>query len=355
MADNPFDRTVINVRERPLSVDVNQAQSQLDRTLRFLVQEIFRPRASLSDERPGSPVTGFIGNGFAVREDSPAGLSVVVGAGIGFFDVASDAPSAIGGVAGVDDLNRYKPMALLSDATIAVPAPDPTNPRIDIVEATINRRLENPTSRDVLNAVTGVFEPQTVNKTLAWNVGSSIDNTTITPTASTAALSYKQGIPNATPTPPSVSPGYVKVAEILVGNGVASIVQNVVQDSRRILAPEHVREVSLQGTLTAGAPTLDALQAPPGVRVSVTDDGASGFVYVVAGDLTGVVPVAWSQRQNGTPNAPVSQVVSVTPAIQTLLANAAQADPTLQVAQGQQVLQIDIGTITDIYHVNARF
>jgi len=355
MADNPFDRTAINVREKPLSTDINQLQSQMDRTLRFMLQEIFRPRTGLTDERAGAPVTGFLGNGYGVRENSPAGLSVVVPAGVGFLDIPSDTPSAIGGVAGIDDLNRYKPMALLQDATIAVPAPDPTNPRIDIIEATINRRLENPNTRDVLNPVTGAFVPSTVNKTLAWNVGSSIDNTTITPANSTAALSYKQGIANATPTAPSVSAGYVKVAEILVGAGVTTIGQDVIQDYRRILAPEHVREVSLQGTLISGAPTLDALQAPPGMRVSITDDGVSGFVYVVAGDLTGVSPIAWSQRQNGAPNAPVAQVTTVTTAIQTLLANAAQADPVLDVAVGQPILQIDIGTISDTYHVNVRF
>jgi len=90
MADNPFDRTVINVRERPISSDINQAQSQIDRTLRFYLQEMLRPRSSATNEQPGPPVSGFFGNGFAVREDSPAGLFVVVGAGLGFYDDASD-------------------------------------------------------------------------------------------------------------------------------------------------------------------------------------------------------------------------------------------------------------------------
>ena len=34
MANKTYDRTIINPRERPLSSDINQAQSELDQALR---------------------------------------------------------------------------------------------------------------------------------------------------------------------------------------------------------------------------------------------------------------------------------------------------------------------------------
>lgn len=356
MADNPFDRTVINVRERPISSDINQAQSQMDRTMRFVLQEMLRPRSSLSVGLPGPPVSGFVGNGFNVRADSPAGLSVVVGAGMGFYDDAADAPSAIGGVAGVDDLNRYKPLLLLSDATIAVPAADPTNPRIDIVEAAINRRLDNPTSRDVLNAVTGVFEPQTVNKTLAWNVGTSIDNTTIQPASSTAALSYKQGIPSATPSIPSTSAGYVKVAEILVAASVTQVNQNNIKDVRLLLGHGGVRRLSAKGTFNAGAVSLDALQAPPGVLAALNDSGGTQRLYIKAGDVSGLSPIALvSRATTAGPTGFTASIVNVDTALQTALATAADTDPVLPVADdfpglatsGQKLILVDLLQIVD--------
>jgi len=139
MANNPFDRVIINSRERPVSSDINQAQSQIDRTLRFYLDQFFGSRASFTDPKAGTPINGFIGNGFRAEQDNPAGLTVVVPLGLGFKTDAADTPSAIGGIPGVDDLSRYKPLLLLSDATIATPAPDPTNPRIDIIEVNINR------------------------------------------------------------------------------------------------------------------------------------------------------------------------------------------------------------------------
>jgi len=355
MANNPFDRTVINTRERPISSDINQAQSQIERTIRHVVDNLLLPRSAAGDDRAGSPITGFIGDAFNVREDSPAGLSIVVAAGLGFFFDAASTPSAIGGVSGVDDLSRYKPLILLADQVINVPSPDPTNPRIDIVEATINRRLTNPSSRDVLNAVTGIFEPQTVNKTLAWDVGTSVDNTTIQPANSTAALSYKQGVPSATPAIPSTSPGYAKVAEILVSNGVSQIDQNNIKDMRLLLAPYGIRRVTARGTFLAGAVTLNSLSAPPGVLVSFSDTGGARKMYVKAGDVTGTNPTVLTTRATAAAAGGTASIVAVNTALQTALDTAADTDPVMKVvddfpglaSSGQKLIEVDLIPVTD--------
>ena len=330
MANNPYDRVVIHTRERPLSSDINQAQSEIDRTTRYWLDQFLLPRAALGDPRAGSPVSGFLGNGFRVEEDSPAGLSVVVPAGTGFKLDAADTVSAIGGIPGVDDLSRYKPLVLLGDATVAVPAPDPTNPRIDIIEVNINRRLADPSNRNVLNPTTGVFDSTSVQKTLAWNVGTSIGTVT-TPASSTAALSYKTGIASATPAIPPTSAGYIKIAEILVAGGVTQIDQNNVNDLRNVLGVHNVRRVVARGTFSGGAVTLDALHTSPGVEVAFNDAGGTRQMYIKAGNVVGLVPVALVTADSATAMGATTSIVNTDTALQTSLNTAADTDPVMQV------------------------
>lgn len=354
MANNPFDRTVINVRERPLSSDINQAQSTQDLTLRSMLDQLFLPRASLADPRAGTPVNGFIGDAFRVVERSPADLSINVTAGVGFKHDASDTPTAIGGVPNVDDLGRYKPIILLAGANIAIPAPDPTNPRIDIVEVNINRRLADPASRDVLNPTTGVFDPTSVQKTLAWNIGTSI-GTVATPANSTAALSLKTGVASATPSVPPTSPGYVKIAEILVGGGVTQIDQNVIQDLRNLLALAGMQRVAARATRAAGAVALNSLKAPPGVQVAHNDTGGTNRLYILGGNVGGATPIAVAARDTAATTTAIPSIVVVDAALQTALATAGDTDPPLEAAVGQSVILIEMTVADDTYNVQVEW
>lgn len=272
MAGNGFDRQVLNSRERPLSSDINAAQSQLDRTVREVVKSLFTSRVGVgSSDLSGLPTSGFIGDAFKVRESAVPGLSVVLSKGLG-FQYLVDPATSVGGVGGVDDLSEFKPLNLLVDTTIAgIAAGDGANPRIDIIEVRMNRALGNPLSRDVLNPGTGVFVPTSVNKTLSFTQDGSV-SVVSDPAASTAAVSYKQGIPGAVPVEPTVTAGYVKIATLLIPTAAASITKANIIDQRTLLCPYGAMPVSVAGSIPAGAaapPTSLVSNVPPGVEVAV--------------------------------------------------------------------------------------
>ncbi len=361
MANNPFDRAVINPRERPVSTDINAAQSLLDRTLRHTLEQLFIPRVSIADERPAAlPISGFFGNGGKVREKSPVAMEVLLSAGVGFQADAGDVPTAIGGIPSVDDLSRYKPLLLLSDVTITgIPNGDPVNPRIDIVELDFNRRLTDPTSRDVLNTTTGVFDPTTVNKTLAWDLSVADVGIVATPTNNTTPIGYKTGQPSATPATPPTSPGYVKIAEIAVGATVTVLNQVDIKDLRQLLAQYNQRHVAVEAEINIGGGplvSLNKLVAPPGVLVAANIGAGTRNIYVAAGDVTGLSPVAVASKTAAGTFGVTTQVVNIDSTIQTSLQNAAETDPLLNlvddsiISLGQPVLEVTISN-DGTYHV----
>lgn len=274
MANNAFDRTIINLRERPLSSDINQAQSQADRSLRELCMQAFTAKASGTSPLAGNPVSGFIGQGFRVVPSSPLGLSVVVSAGLGFQDLPADVVSAFGGVTGVDDLARYKPLSLLADVTLSgIPAgPSAGNTRYDIVEVRMNRVSGNSLSRDSLDPITGLFVPGLLNKTLAFTQDGSIGMVSA-PASSTAAISYKVGVVNGGE--PTTTTGYVKIATIYSNNGnmTTQVTRANVIERRSLLAPYGM--VSFFGSVSvptgaASPPSSLLFRAPPGVECCIT-------------------------------------------------------------------------------------
>lgn len=296
MADAPFDRTIIQFRERPVSVDINQAQSQIDRALRFVLQNLFEARASdLTDL--GTAVSGFIGDSLRVRPSSGGGMNVDVTPGAGFLLDGVDVPSAIGGVVGLDDLSPYKPSLLLATHTFPVPtAPIAPDTRVDIVEVKVDRRTENPQVRNIFNSVTGDFDPTLVDKTLAFaldgRTGSVVD-----PAPSTAGLSYKVGIAGNPPVTPAVTPGYVKIAEVNVGSGVLVILPTDLVDRRKLLAAGNVQPVAAQfrvqfnGGGGLESITMRNVLAPPGMHVvarAVATRG-EGEVTVLGGEFSKIV------------------------------------------------------------------
>lgn len=347
MANKPFDRNVINTRERPLSSDINQAQSEIDYSIREVLDRLCLSRVSVLDDRSTAPFTGFIGEALRVRPLSPLGLQVQLSSGLGFFYDAA-AATAIGGVPNVDDLSRFKPLPLNSVVPIAVPAPDPTNPRIDIVEVRPNRRLLDTASRDVLNTATGQFDPTSIFKTLGWDLESSV-GTVVTPANSATAIGYKAGTPAAVPTAPPTSPGYVKIAEILVGAGVTTIDYNVIKDLRRLLYPLNGVQVRVrvsQPTSVALAPTISDVVAPPGVIVvalGVSFTNAECHLYIFPGEpATGSLPITSLTAGGGQFNTALGvsgSLFAITPTEQTALAGADASSPTA-VAVGQNCYRV---------------
>ena len=291
MAGNGFDRTVINPRERPLSSDINSAQSQLDRTLREVAKSLFTSRVGFgTPDGSGTPPSGFIGDAFKARGRGLADMSVVLSKGLGFQYLPGDVPSGVSGIGGLDDLSPYKPLELLADAVISgIPNGDPANPRIDIIEVRMNRALGNPLSRDVLDTGTGVFVPTSVNKTLSFTQDGSTGVVT-SPAASTAAVSYKVGVAGGVPVEPSVTTGYVKVAAVYVPASATALTRANFIDKRLLLAPYGEMNIGLSFGLPAAAgPAVDLqVTAPPGVEVVVAKSFSALFdIFIFCGDLTG--------------------------------------------------------------------
>lgn len=289
MGNNAWDQTIISVRERPLSSDINGGWSQENRTLRELLRNLLAKRASDASDAL-APATGFIADGFRVSAQGTPAMAVNVQAGYGFKDNIADVAVDIGGALNLNDLSAYKPMFLGQTQSLVVPSADPSNPRIDIIEVKYDRRATDNSSRDVLNTGTGAFDPTLVDKTLAWIQDGR------TSLSGSASINYKPGTPAGSPTAPAVTSGYTKIAEILVGAGVTTITQNKVNDTRPLLfANGGAGRVSGSMTLAmTGSPpaiTINYLNAPPGVTVVFTSTyPGAGFTryltaWVIAGDI----------------------------------------------------------------------
>lgn len=342
MANNPLDQEIINVRERPLSNDINLVGSYASQSMRFIMRHLFSRRTSIADAL-SSPTTGFIGDGFWVRESAPAALTVTLRPGLGWLDVPGDVPIDIDGVSGLNDLERYKPAVLSAAQTLTIAVADPVNPRIDIVEIKLDRRRADSTSRDVLNPATGVFAPDTVEKTLEFSLDGRTGNVT-TPVASTAGISVVAGTPGAVPVAPPTTAGYVKIAEILVDALAATITENRIIDYRDLLYGPmgHIVGVRTFTDIGANTSSLSALQAPPSMRVAVDYIADDEFdIYILVSPTSPLVGTG--VMSPGTKAATVDAVdyVSSTTAflvdagLQTLLST---ASPALEVAVGQGVL-----------------
>lgn len=294
MANNAFDRQIINVRERPLSTDINAAQSQGDRALREVLLKMFAGRASALSDLTAPPVSGFFGDSMKVRPQLVPALSVQVTLGIGLQDLTAEQTASVGGIGGLDDLSRYKPLLLLADATITgiTAGPLAGQDRKDIIEVRMNRVSGNPLSRDTLDTLTGLFTSGLVNKTLAFTLDGNIGQVT-TPALSTAAISYKYGLPAGVgaSVEPAVTPGYVKIATVFSNNGnMATVSKANIIDQRNTLSQYNKMAFSLSCSVPSGAataPTLQAFNAPPGWEILIFKNAqpsqARIEVYLIGG------------------------------------------------------------------------
>lgn len=295
MADLPYNRTIVNPRERPLSSDIDLAQSQLDYALRDTIMRLLADRLGDSDDTVSDFAPGFIAEGLKVVGASPSALSVVIKAGLGFNYDPVDVPAGINGIIGLDDLSPWKPIQLINDLTINIPvAPGPPNSRVDIVEVKDLRQIGNPLTRDVLNPITGVFAPNLVNKTLTWALdGQATVN-------GAGAINYKTGAPGNPGVAPATDAGYIKIAEVQIGSSVALVDDTKIVDFRTLIFPAGGAPIGAKWQATENAGGLvnisnEVTNAPPSVAVIITREslapsnpnGLGVRIYVIAGKPVG--------------------------------------------------------------------
>jgi hypothetical protein len=351
MANNPWDQVILNVRERPLSTDMNQQWSQSARSLREMLKYLLGVRTAVANPTLAAG-EGFLGDSFRVGPESPASMNIVVRAGYGFQNNGADVPVAIGSVTGLDDRSSYKPLVLNAAQTIAVPAADPTNPRIDIVEVAYDRYTTDSSSRDVLDTGTGQFVATLVNKTLAFLQDGR------TSVNGAAKINYKTGTPAGSPAAPSTTAGYIKIAEVLVDAAATSIAENKITDLRKLLFPNGIGMASGRVTMPATGvsllPTLSNLQAPPGVDViarGVSVSGSQVEIAVRAGaQVAGFTPqasllylVTGSEFRHASITVTSSAVA--TSGDVAAYADAAVSAPVTQVAEGQPIFRFRVRQI----------
>lgn len=286
MSKRPFDRDVIRPLEGPKSVDFNRITGEgANAGLMHLLRSVGGPESSLSNTDADADFFGFYGAGFLVLPTSPASTSVRILAGMGAKRDALDQPSGIGGVDGLDEINDVKPVVLRADIpTVAVPTP-PASPdqRIDIIEVAIRRDLYDTTATNFLQLPSATRSALSVTKTLSYAVDpSQVPITYVTdPAASTSPISYKIGQPGNPPTAPAVTPGYAKIAQILVDNVVnnpAGTVRQVhIADHRRMLFFGWLRDVLPDRQLSSGCWSADSLKrgCPPRYPASRLSLGGS--------------------------------------------------------------------------------
>jgi hypothetical protein len=308
--------------------------------------QIYTPRGAISPDGPGTPPSGGIGEAFKLRASSPATMTLAVKKGIGFFYDAGTT-SDINGIGGLNDLSLWKPAVLNADQPVILPAaPSLPNSRIDILEVRVNRVVTDPTSRDVLNPSTGVFEPNLVNKTLSWDFDGSY-GTVAAPANSTAALSLKTGVPAASPSVPGTTPGYFKLAEIQVGGGVTSVDDSKIVHWRPMLHPAGMCQIAARirtpqpGFLSL---ILDSLNAPPGVIASAVWTAYNpltsiiGDLYIISGVPTGI-PIVYLSSGLGLLTMPA--IVTIDAPMQAALGGV-NASPPVKVAIGQLAVKISL-------------
>jgi hypothetical protein len=298
MANNAFDRTILNPLEKALADDHDQAQAQSDRTIREVLKSLYAPRTSTLVDS-SSFVSGFIGDGYKVRAAAAPDMTVTVSEGIGFYENPADVPANIGGIIGLDDRCTYKPMVLATPYAFPVPvAPGIGHERWDIIEVKVDRRAENPLVREAFT--TGpppAFVPSLINKTLTFAHDGRAGYATA-PAGSTYNLSYRVGIEGlvGATTADVATTGYVKIAEVYVGTGVTWIGPNCINDCRRMLFPGGIGHLAMSWVQRTGTdvPLSMLVQGPPGVEATVYAKGPlGGTIFVKSGGrMTGLLPGA---------------------------------------------------------------
>lgn len=352
MPNQPYDRTVFNTLEKPVSGDLNQAESQLDYSLRNYSENVFTRRSGTTDQSAIALPNSFIGDGFRVKQNPLPGLSVFLSRGLAYFQNTGDAPTNIGGITNLDDLSPNKPLVMVLDKLISG-IPSPVSGRTDIVEIQYLRRLENSQVRDVLNPSTATFNPTSLNKTLAFE----LDNQTATING-TGAINYKTGVDDGSFTVPTTDVGYTKIAQVRIPAATTSITNSMISDFRYMTFGQHNTNVisARYSQGNNGTLTLTSQNVPPGMLFACTATTPPGTnnrytYFIVAGNtlntVNGKIFPTFGMHYNAANSVIVPSILgagtvtTVDAALQTILAGAA-TQPALTVGIGQLVFAITV-------------
>ena len=329
MSDAPFDREIINVRERPLSSDINQVESYAQqRLLEWIFHAGLKRGLGASDVTTGME-TGLLGDSFKVREQDPVALAVDITKGIGLIRDDSALDSDIGGIVNVNDLARLKPVVLEADQAVTLDPADGTFDRIDIIEIAPDRRYIDATSRDILDPVTGLFGSTPVDKTLTYTLDGRVGS------AGALGINYIAGTPSGSPAVPATTAGYVKIAQILVPTSAADVDGLEISDFRPILPFPYssfdvLGEIVLDNDFTSV--TSSKISAPPGVsagfEIGATGDGSNVVFWVFLGDAS--LWEKFSTAKVGT------RIIGGLPVESRVLASSGPATADIGISGGEQ-------------------
>lgn len=314
MAARPFDRDVFRYLEGFTEIDMNRVTGESGTSgFMHLLRSVGGPSASPSNTDSLSSFFGFYGAGFLVTPLSPATDVVRVLAGLGARRDDSDLPADIGGVQGLSELNDVKPIVLRSAKDIVVPVP-PASPnlRYDIVEVAVRRDLYDSTATSFLQLPAATRDVLPVTKTLSYALDQLPVGYVTDPANSTQPIGYKIGQASPAPTPPPTSPGYVKIAQILVNNVVTNpsgtIRQEHIADFRPMLFLGGTASFSVTASfpLAGGAPTIIRASVPPGIRLGVArgpivPSPSPQFLFYVLNNLRDCVLTAHSPKTGSYP------------------------------------------------------
>lgn len=284
----PFDRRFWPPDSNPTSGDLNLATQFADETLRAWILNRYGTvrYGQLVGGSPNPAVLsgGFFGAGFMPRASGAFG--VTLSAGYGFKAPGTNVTSFEGNY-NLNDMNAFRPLVLPSEVTFVCPTAG-AQPRIDLIEARPNLATADPADTLILNELAGTISTQSKNRTLTRRLLSSHQGFVLSPASSTAALSYKQGVAGASPTAPSVTSGYEAVAYVYVPGSAGTITAANIYDLRRLVGPMRVSLCVTKDSGTAGALTINSIEAPPGVQVAVynnTGAAQAGYIlYVLCGN-----------------------------------------------------------------------
>jgi hypothetical protein len=204
------------------------------------------------------------------------------------------------------------PLLLSAAQGFTIPAiPSAGNSRIDIIEVRPQYTATEASTIGVFNTATRVFDAPTRNKSLVWDLLGLTGNVT-SPASSTAAISYKQGVPAAgaitSATEPSTTSGYIKIARINLdnnGGALAAVSQDMIADLRPLLFAGNLMHTGMRLAFPGKAAGLGTglvgmRQKCPGVWITagaqegIAPAGGVSYqieVYLFGGDLApGLTP-----------------------------------------------------------------
>lgn len=341
MANKPFDREIINVRERPFSSDINLSETYSDLALRDVIKSIFSQRASFFDSTSElSAQACFWGSSLKVTPAEGFAMSVIVSKGIGFVRGDSDPEIDIGSVLGLNDFSTLKPIPLSSNMLIGIDSVEPGFKQTSIIEVKADHFNTDLTSREVFDGVG--FSPSIVRKTFSWSLDGRLGVVASPLSDSTAAISLKKGFKTllaGAEVIPQTTPGYTKIAEILVRDTDTSLTSFNIRDTRKTAAPYGQVVVSgrarlKNATIVSSLPSslyaeILEVNAPPGIEVRSTlrNHSARNYTISVIGDFSTAqasVTLGGKYLQSDTYFADINQGISnVFPAgnLQTLSLN----------------------------------